>query len=227
MAEQLSFDLPTRAALGRGDFFVSPSNTLALALIDGVAQWPGGRLLLTGPEASGKTHLAHVWAAQTGARLINAVDLTRNDVPQLATQPLAVEDVEAIAGQPELEAALFHLYNLMSAEQHALLLTANAAPAQWGLTLPDLLSRISSVQIAALEAPDDVLLSALLVKHFTDRQVIPAPDLIPYLTKRIERSAAAVKDIVALLDQAALSAGRKLTRNFAAKVLDKDLSSDA
>lgn len=222
MAEQLSFDLPTRAALGRGDFFVAPSNTLALALVDSTAQWPGGRLLLVGPKASGKTHLAHVWAAQSDARLVPAKDLTPEKIPSLSTQPLAVEDAEKVAGRPEAQTALFHLYNLMAAEGYPLLMTAKSAPAHWGLTLADLLSRLSSVQLAVLEEPDDALLAALLLKHFADRQLIPAPDLIPYLTKRIERSAAAAKSIVAQLDQAALSEGRKLTRSFAVKVLDKE-----
>jgi hypothetical protein len=68
MAEQLVFDLPVRPAMGRDDFFVTGSNAAALAQVDGWRDWPFGKLVLVGPEGAGKTHLAHVWAAGSGAR---------------------------------------------------------------------------------------------------------------------------------------------------------------
>ena len=67
MAEQLSFDLPVRAALGREDFFVSPANAEAVAMVEGWQGWPSRKLVLTGPAGAGKTHLAHVWAGLAGA----------------------------------------------------------------------------------------------------------------------------------------------------------------
>ena len=70
MAQQLSFDLPARPALGRDAFFVADSNALAVAAIDGWRDWAGGKLVLVGPAGSGKTHLSHVWAADTGANRI-------------------------------------------------------------------------------------------------------------------------------------------------------------
>ena len=66
MRRQLTFDLPVRPALGRGDFFVSPANALAIAQID-AGTWPAGKLLLIGPEGAGKSQLAQVWATETGA----------------------------------------------------------------------------------------------------------------------------------------------------------------
>lgn len=70
MAEQLGLDLPSVAALGREDFLVAPSNALAMAMIDAWPNWQGGKLVLSGPEGAGKTHLAHVWAQRSGAKLI-------------------------------------------------------------------------------------------------------------------------------------------------------------
>ena len=108
MARQLSFDLPVRPALGREDFFVSPGNAMAVALLDGWRNWAGGKLVLYGPEGSGKTHLAHVWASQTGARILPAAELTAGAVPELAQGPVAVEDVPQTAGSAEQQNALFH-----------------------------------------------------------------------------------------------------------------------
>jgi chromosomal replication initiation ATPase DnaA len=221
MPRQLSFDLPVRTALGRGDFFVSPANATALAMIESWQNWPARKLLLLGPRGAGKTHLAHVWAAQSGARLLSARDLASADIPGLATGPLAVEDCAELAGDPEAETALFHLHNLALAEGHPLLFTAAAPPRDWGLTLPDLASRMQGTPSVAIAPPDDALLTALLMKLFTDRQLSPAPALLPYLTARIDRSFAAAQATVDALDAAALEAGKPLTVPFARRVLDR------
>jgi chromosomal replication initiation ATPase DnaA len=219
MGEQLAFDLPARPALGRSDFFVAPSNAVAVAMIDRGTDWPGGKLVLTGPKGAGKSHLVHVWAAQTGARTVAATALVTDDVPGLAMQPVAVEDVPDAAGNADAETALFHLHNLMAERGHPLLMTGRAAPSHWPLGLPDLTSRIAAAGHVELDQPDDRLLSAILAKLFADRQILPRPDVIPYLVSRMERSFAAATDIVDRLDRAALSEGRDLTRVLAARWL--------
>ncbi len=221
MGEQLSFDLPVRAALGRDDFFVSPANAQAVAMIEDWQGWPSRKLALAGPPGAGKTHLTHVWATLSGATIIAARDLAKADIAGLASGPLAVEDADEIAGNPEAEEALFHLHNLTLAEGHSLLLTAQNAPNFWPLTLPDLASRMQATTLAHLRAPDDALLAALLMKLFADRQLSPNPEILPYLARRMDRSFDAARRLVATLDETALTAGRPITRAMAAKVLDK------
>lgn len=218
--EQLGLNLPAHTALGRDAFYVAPSNALAAAMIEDWRNWVQGKLVLTGPQESGKTHLAHVWAAASGATIKKAKDLRESDVPALAACHVAVEDVPEIAEDPAAQTALFHLHNLTLSEGNSLLMTGTAPPSQWGITLPDLASRIGGTTGVALEAPDDTLLAALLVKLLADRQLTPKPDLIPYLIPRIERSFAAVGALVAQLDAASLAQKRPLTRALAAKVLD-------
>ncbi|MEI4231980.1 DnaA ATPase domain-containing protein [Roseovarius sp. D22-M7] len=221
MAEQLSFDLPVRAALGREDFFVSPANAEAVAMIEGWADWPDCKLLLTGPAGAGKTHLAHVWAGLAEARIVAARDLARADVAALAEARLVIENAQDVAGDAAAEAALFHLHNLMRAEARALLMTARTPPHLWGLTLPDLASRLQGTLHTALGPPDDALLSAVLMKLFSDRQLMPSPDTIPFLVRRMERSFGAAEGVVADLDATALAERRPITRGLAAHVLDK------
>ncbi|WP_294612215.1 DnaA/Hda family protein [uncultured Roseovarius sp.] len=220
MAEQLSFDLPVRAALGRDDFFVAPANAQAVAMIEDWQGWPSRKLVLAGPPGAGKTHLAHVWAALSGATIIDAADLAGADIAGLATGPVVVEDADRIAGSPPGEEALFHLHNLTLAEGHSLLLTAQSAPNFWPLALPDLASRMQATTLANLRAPDDTLLAALLMKLFADRQLSPSPEALPYLARRMDRSFDAARRLVANLDETALSQGRPITRAMAAKVLD-------
>jgi chromosomal replication initiation ATPase DnaA len=221
MAEQLGLTLPSVPALGRTDFLVADSNRVAVGLIEGWQGWTTGKLLLCGPEGAGKTHLAHVWANNTGARIIDAVELARMDVAEVAHGPAVIEDVPRIACDSAGERALFHLHNLMLAEKNPLLMTGRGRPRDWRFALPDLSSRIDGTPLAQLEPPDDTLLAAVLAKLFADRQLAPAPDLIEFLLRRIDRSFAAAQTTVELLDSASLAQKRPVTRAFAARVLEK------
>lgn len=223
MAEQLGLDLPSIAALGREDFLVAPSNALAVALIDAWPDWPSGKLVLSGPTGSGKTHLAHVWAARSGAGIYDAGDLPGADIPTLASGPVVIENLPNAAGDNAVETALFHVHNLCLANGHALLVTGSGALPNWPITLPDLKSRLQGAASAELAAPDDTLLAAVLVKQFADRQLAPPPDVIPFLVKRIDRSFEAVRDIVAALDAESLARKKPITRPFASALLDKKL----
>ena len=222
MPEQLTFDLPARPALGRDDFFVSPSNVLAIKLIDTWQNWENQKLLLIGPKGAGKTHLAGVWATEADAQIINGFDITPDNIAEhVQLNPrIALENADRIAGDAKREDALFHLHNLVLAEGGRLLVTASSPPRHWGLLLPDLLSRMQAAQIATLTAPDDALLSAILVKLFNDRQLAVSPSLISYLVPRMERSFEGASILVASLDAAALAQSRAITQPLAAKVLD-------
>ncbi len=219
MALQMKFDIPARTALGRGDFYVTHSNAVALGLVDTWPNWPNGKLALVGPRGSGKTHLAHVWCSDSGGRLIAAEDISEDDVPVLADGPVCIEDVEDIAGNAAAENALFHLHNLVLANGHFMLLTASRAPTAWGIRLPDLASRMSGTTVAKLTTPDDILLSAVLAKLFADRQIVPMPDVIPYLVRWMPRSFEVAGQVVAHLDTEALGTPKGVTRTLARNAL--------
>jgi chromosomal replication initiation ATPase DnaA len=219
---QLAFDIPPLAALRRADFFAAPSNAAALAAVENWQDWPAGKLLLIGPAGAGKTHLAHIWADMVGAEFVAAADLAGADLPGLAAAgAVVVEEAQTIAGDAAAETALFHLHNLLQGGGR-LLITATAPPRDWRLTLPDLQSRLQALSIARIDAPDDALLSAVLIKLFADRQISVPPSLIPYLLARMDRSFAAARDLVARLDARALAQGRPVTRALAAEMLDRD-----
>lgn len=218
MIRQLVFDLPSPAAMTREDFFVAPSNALALQAVEHWESWPGRKLLLVGPDGAGKTHLARIWAVIANAVVLSAGELADADVAGLAGRAVAVEDADRIG---PAETQLFHLHNLVTTAG-ALLLTARTPPRDWGLGLPDLISRMQATPIAQLDAPDDALLSAVLVKLFTDRQVAVPANLIPYLVSRMPRSIGAARALVAALDARALALGRPITRALAGEILGED-----
>lgn len=221
MTRQLAFDLPHRTALGREDFYVSGTNAQALAALDAWQGWPGGKMVLIGPPAAGKTHLAHVWATGSGASVHPASGLASADIAALAAErAVVIEDCDALGQSPAAQEALFHLHNMLAAKGAALLVTATSPSRDWGLTLADLASRVQAAPVTRLEAPDDALLSAVLIKLFADRQIAVNPALIAYLLPRMDRSFDAARVLVADLDAAALARGTGVTRALAATVLD-------
>ena len=223
--KQIPMGLWLPAAMGRDDYFVTPANARALATVEGWRDWPQGKLVLTGPAGAGKSHLAHLWAAEAGALVVRADDLVHDlaggDPGALvAAHPrIALEDGDRLAGDAAAEEVLFHLHNLIVAEQGRLLITAQAPPSRWSLGLPDLVSRLQSTAVAVLDPPDDALLEAVLVKLFADRQLQVSPSLIDYLLPRMERSLAAAQDLVTALDRRALAGRRKVTPRLAGEVL--------
>ena len=218
-AQQLVFDLKHRPAMGREDFLVTPSNSDAVEAIDTWPDWPHHCLALVGPPASGKTHLANVWQTASGAIIKSVSALTIDAVPEfLSTGAVVIEDI----GQKQFdEHALFHLLNMAREKRASVLLTASEPPAHWRVKLPDLASRLRAITLAQLNPPDDVLLRAVLVKLFADRQLMVEVNVINYLVLRMERSIKTASSVVAELDQIALSRKVKIGQRLAREVLEK------
>ncbi|MEH2469423.1 chromosomal replication initiation ATPase DnaA [Nitrobacteraceae bacterium AZCC 2161] len=214
---QLAFALPHAESLSRDNFLEGPANAEALGLIDRWPDWPNRVMLLVGPEGSGKSHLAAIWAEEAGARSTMAHALTASSVPAaLATGALVVEDLNAGAFD---ERALFHLLNLAREDEASMLITARVAPVALPIELRDLRSRLRAVPVVNLMPPDDMLFRALIVKFCADRQLSIDETVVSYLASRIERSFAAARQTVELLDAEALRLGRPVTRALAAELL--------
>jgi chromosomal replication initiation ATPase DnaA len=213
---QLAFALPHAESLARDDFLAGPANDAALALIDTWPEWPNRVMWLAGPEGSGKSHLAAVWAETAGARSTTAHALTPANVPAaLATGALVVEDLRPASFD---ERAMFHLLNLAREDQAFVLITARVAPSALEIELRDLRSRLRALPVVSLGEPDDQLFRALIVKFCADRQLAVDEAVVGYLATRIERSYSAARRAVELLDREALRLGRPVTRALAAEL---------
>lgn len=217
---QLALNLGHRPAQGREDFLVADSNAEAVDWIDRWRDWPGGVLVLAGPPASGKTHLAAVWQAMTGA-----VRLTPDAVP--ADDPLSAagDPVRCVlddADTATADVALFHLYNALRSRNGSLLVLAQLPPSRWDGRLPDLVSRLKAATTVTIEPPGDELLYALLVKLFADRQLRVGAEVIEYMFKRMERSCAAARRLVEEIDATALAQRRDVTLPLVREVLGRD-----
>jgi chromosomal replication initiation ATPase DnaA len=215
MTSQFAFEFPHRPAFGADDFLVAPSNEAAIDYLDRWPGWPSSAVVLHGPPGCGKTHLAHVWRARSGAVLRGGAALTPDAVPELAANAaVIIDDAERAA-----ERSLLHLINLVAERKGHLLLTAPAPAVRWTTALPDLRSRLVAMPDTAMLAPDDALIGAVLLKLFADRQLSVGEDVIVFLLHHMERSFAAARRLVAALDRAALVAQRRITVPLARQVL--------
>jgi chromosomal replication initiation ATPase DnaA len=211
--EQLPLDLPVRSAMNAAGFVVSDSNRDAVAWVDRWPDWPNGILAVYGPAGCGKTHLAHVWQARSAARFLEPSALER----------LPLQENLILDGIRPPEEHLFHLINHVRAQQTALLILDREPPARWAVRLPDLASRLASVPAVAVQPPDDTLLAAVLAKHFTDRQVDVAPEVIVYLVKQIERSFIAAETMARRLDREAMARRAPISIKLARDVLSGEI----
>ena len=217
LPRQLAFVLPHAESLTRDNFLEGPANAAALALIDAWPEWPSRTMMLVGPEGSGKSHLAAIWAEESGARSTAAHALGAADVPDaLTTGALVVEDLRP--GTID-ERALFHLLNLAREQAAYVLVTARTPPSAMEVELRDLRSRLRALPMVSLSAPDDHLFRALIVKFSADRQLAIDESVVSYLVSRIERSYVAARQAIELLDSEALRQGRPVTRALAAELL--------
>jgi chromosomal replication initiation ATPase DnaA len=216
-SRQLLLDLAQRPALGAEDFLVSASNQSAADMIDRWPDWPLASVMVVAPARAGKTHLANVWRLKSGAARLQAAELREEDVVS-ANGALLVEDLHKGVAN---ERALFHLLNLVREHRLSMLLTSRVPPGELDVRLPDLRSRLRALPLVSIARPDEGLLKAVLVKHFSDRQLAVEPHVVNHLALHMEQSMEAAANIVAEVDRLAMASHRKVTRALAAEALTR------
>jgi chromosomal replication initiation ATPase DnaA len=215
--QQLPLAFGHDAASGRDDLVISDPVSAAASIVDRWPDWASPVVIITGPEGSGKSHLAEVWRKKSGARRVS-LQPGGGAVEAAGLGPVLFEDADRV-GFDETE--LFHLINAVRSASQTLLITARSWPLAWGVILPDLTSRLKAATTVEIGAPDDMLLSQILVKLFADRQLQPEDKLVAYIVSRMERSLAAAQMIVDRLDTLALARATKISRSLAAEVLNE------
>ncbi|MEJ7934501.1 chromosomal replication initiator DnaA [Sphingobium sp. AN558] len=187
----LPFDWPGQ---GAEDFLVSEANRIAVRHLEGWRDWSLPISVLTGPSLSGRSTLGRHFAAMSHGTVID--DAQRRD-----------------------EQALFNAWNEAKTDYRPLLLIGDASPGQWVVALPDLRSRLAAVPHVAIAEPDEILARALIERGLDRAGASYSPDLPDWLLRRIDRSYRAIASTTRLLDDAALSSGRKISVALAKQAL--------
>lgn len=219
--EQLPLSLSHPTDFYSDDLVVTKSNKSAYELIERWPDWPMPVAVLVGPDGSGKTHFASVWADISKAQeiepdqLVQAITFIEKGIPVL------VEDVDGVDLD---EVVFFHLINSVKERRvinpkTTLLITARKGPSNWNVKLDDLASRLRSVTLATLEQPDDELLNAVAFKLFSDRQITVDPSVVEFLVSRSERSLFALGKTIDQIDRLALQRKSKITKALVSEAL--------
>ena len=211
MAGQLVLPFGVEPALEASNFILAPCNEQAVAYVMRWPDWPVPAAALCGPAGCGKTHLARIWQERTGAQQLSAASLAPEALALLIAQPqpaLLIEDVDRLEPTAPRDLALLALFERRGL---ALLLTGRTGPSDWPVAVKDLKSRFESLIAFPMWAPDDALLSGLVIKHFNDRQIQVPETAVKSILTHVERSPAAIAGFVARLDQKALSEKRAVT----------------
>jgi chromosomal replication initiation ATPase DnaA len=221
MTGQLALPFGSRPALGREDFIVAPCNAQAVRFIERWPDWPARAAVIFGPRDSGKTHLAHIFCDLSGAPLVSEPELATFDLGESPADSAIAMELEDWAADSERERRLFALLERPSG---TLLLTARTPPQKWMTSLGDLRSRFDSLLSFPLWAPDDTLLTALIRKHFADRQLVAADNVVKRLLRHVERTPQSIAAFIARLDEKALAERRAVGERLVMELIESESS---
>ncbi|MBL0941649.1 MAG: AAA family ATPase [Alphaproteobacteria bacterium] len=215
---QLTLNLEIDPIYNAEDFLISACNFEAVSWVKRWSDWPIPGILLYGPPGCGKTHLAHVWQANTQAKFLNLKDLIDKNLCDLfQTCKYYILDDLNITHQDE--PTLFHLYNLAKEHQASILFLSQNAPSEWPFTLDDLKSRMNAVPAIEIVPPDDEFLKKIAFKLFSDQQLIASEPILQYLLTHGDRSFKGLQTNVAKINTYALANHRNITLPLVRDVL--------
>lgn len=211
------------------NFLPHPGARLAVAhLREGLAHRPL-RVFLHGAPGAGRSHLLQACCHALEAESAAFVYLPLGELRELPPADLlagleerallCLDDLDAVAGRGPWEEALFHLFNRVQAREGSLLVAARQPPSMLGIALPDLRSRLQSLSVFALAAPDDAALAELLTLRARGRGLQMEPEVARYILQRASRSPPDLIALLERLDAQSLAAARRLSIPFVREVL--------
>ncbi|ROO36749.1 DnaA regulatory inactivator Hda [Salinisphaera orenii] len=227
MATQLvlGVQLPQSATL---DAFVGGRNSAAKAAVADLAAGRSERLFIHGPEATGKTHLLQAVCRAVGDGGARSVYVPLAQLGRDAESLLAglddmdcvcVDDVSAIAAHRDAEIALLSLTEGLRHRGGRLLAADARPPADIGLALPDLASRLGWGGVVAMATPDDADKQAMLVRRAAQRGMDLPEATARWLLRHGTRDVPWLMDALERLDEASLAEQRRLTIPFVKQAL--------
>jgi len=216
MTDQLILKFPTNNVYLKEDFYVSPSNREAYEFISSWPRWIKRIANIFGPSGSGKTHLTSILKNKTSSLKIESDELNDKIFFEFKIkEALIIENLNENVS----ENLLFSLWNVALQDNKYLLITSTKPISAYKFKLPDLKSRASSSMIMGINLPSDDLISVILAKNFSDKQIKVEKKHIDYIIKRIDRSYEKISQFISLLDKYSLKKGNPFGLKLIKEVL--------
>ena len=209
--EQSYFNYNLKPGLAIDDFFVSTSNKKAYSFILN-NKIDNKKILLIGPNKSGKTHLGKIWQKNN-----NAISYENNfEIILNYKKNIFIDDFLKNINEEKI----FHLINHCSINKLTILLTSNKEVFEHNFLLKDLVSRLKTFNLLRINLPDDDLIINLIIKLLHDKQIIiKNKEIFHYILKRIERSYEEIFLLIENIDKLSLEKKRELTIPLIKKLL--------
>ena len=216
MTDQLILKFPTNNVYLKEDFYVSPSNREAYEFISSWPRWIKRIANIFGPPGSGKTHLTSILKNKTSSLKIESDELNDKIFFEFKIkEALIIENLNENVS----ENLLFSLWNVALQDNKYLLITSIKPISAYKFKLPDLKSRASSSMIMGINLPSDDLISVILAKNFSDKQIKVEKKHIDYIIKRIDRSYEKISQFISILDKYSLKKGNPFSLKLIKEVL--------
>ena len=216
MNDQLILKFPSHQAYKREDFYVSPSNQKAYDFINSWPRWIKKIVNIFGPSGSGKSHLASILKNKTSCLQINSNELNEKIFIRYKTkETLIIENLDKKIS----EKLLFSLWNVALQDNKYLMTTSKKPISSYKFKLKDLESRVKSSLIIGINLPNDDLISVILAKNFSDKQIKVEKKHIDYIIKRIDRSYEKISQFIFTLDKYSLKKGSPFSLKLIKEVL--------
>jgi len=216
MNDQLILKFPSRQAYKREDFYVSPSNQEAYDFINSWPRWIKRIVNIFGPSGSGKSHLASILKNKTSCLQINSNELNEKIFIRYKTkETLIIENLDKKIS----EKLLFSLWNVALQDNKYIMTTSKKPISSYKFKLKDLESRVKSSLIIGINLPNDDLISVILAKNFSDKQIKVKKKHIDYIIKRIDRSYEKISQFIFTLDKYSLKKGSPFSLKLIKEVL--------
>ena len=204
MSDQLILKFPSLQAFKKEDFYVSPSNQKAYDFINSWPRWIKRIVNIFGPSGSGKSHLSSILKSKTSCLQIESQNLNEEVLFKFKTkESIIVENFDKNLS----EKLLFSLWNIVLQDNKYLLITSKNPINSYNYKLEDLKSRVNSSLIIGIDLPSDDLISVILSKNFSDKQIKVEKKHIDYIIKRIDRSYEKIFQFIQTLDKYSLKKG--------------------
>jgi len=216
MTDQLILKFPTNKIYLKEDFYVSPSNEQAYNFIVSWPKWIKRIVNIYGPTGSGKTHLGSILKNKTTTLDIDSNALNDKIFSKFKTkEALIIENLDNNVA----ENLLFSLWNAALQDNKYLLITSKKPINSYKFKLADLNSRTNSCIAIGIKLPSDDLISVILSKNFSDRQIKVEKKYIDYIIKRIDRSYEKISQFILILDKYSLKKGTPFSLKLIKEVL--------
>jgi chromosomal replication initiation ATPase DnaA len=216
MNDQLILKFPSHKAYKKEDFYVSPSNQEAYDFINSWPKWIKRTVNIFGPHGSGKTHLATILKNKTSSLQIEAKNLNDETFFKFKTkEALIIENLDNNVS----EKLFFSLWNIALQDNKYLLITSSKPINSLKFKLKDLISRVTSSMIIGINLPSDDLISVIIAKNFSDKQIKVEKKHINYIIKRIDRSYEKISQFILTLDKYSLKKSSPFSLKLIKEVL--------